>query len=499
MSFRQRLVFFIILLGCTLGVAVTYIYTGSTDDEPFHRACGMEWWEHGTYTMQPLHPPLGRIVDATLPYWLDINDQHRRALAHESWRDTYIYKVLLSRLGVLPFYLFSCILVYRWSRHIYGDKAALWSLALYGTLASMTAHAGLATTDMVYTAMLLWSLFESVRWLGVPTTRQSVLVGISSGLALCSKFSTLAQWPAAMAVIFALLIVTNARQGRALIRLRKAHIKNSVLIILPLAAFMVALIYRFSLDAFWQGIIDGRQMNEIGFGVWFYEPIPHGGVWNFFPVVFFFKTPLPFFAALLIGSVALMRQRANAETFFPLCAAVGIMGVSMTSNINLGVRHVLPLYPLLTIPAGYGLAWSWQQGGWKRIACALLMLWQTEGFVRSYPETIAYFNELVGSHPERITLDSDYDWGQNMLLLNDALEARNVNEVYVCARRDGVANARMVVYADIKECPNERVSGWVAVARAYKLLHPDYFTWLDGHEAIQTVGKTMDLYYIPPE
>lgn len=497
---RQYGLVLALLILCALGVMSTYARLSETDDELFHTACGMEWWQKGTYTMQPLHPPLARVVDATLPYLYDIDNHTRQALAQESPRDTYMRKMILSRLGVLPFYMFSCILVFAWSRQLFGQSAALWSLTLYGLLSTVAAHGGLATTDMVYTTMLIWALKSFVDWLATPTIKHSALLGVSLGLALSSKFSTLVQWPVPVMIILVAQMLANYYQNKTIIPLKLPHIKHGFLIVLPIFIYMVCMVFRFSLAPLWQGIRDAANLSGHGYSVWFYEALNHRSVWYFFPVVFFFKTPLAFLASTLIGNAKIIAKRPlEIQQLFPLLAASALMAVSMTSHINLGVRHVLPLYPLLAIPAGCAMEYLWQSGRWKRDIAVALFAWQTLGYIQAYPEHIAYFNELAGPHPEQITLDSDYDWGQAMIMLDEALQKRNIDQVYLCVRKDAVWSAQTVVKARKLACPNHQVTGWVAVGRAFRLLNPDHFTWLGHPDAVEHIGATMDLYYFPSQ
>lgn len=498
---RNRWILIALLCFGILGVISTYTRLSATDDEGFHISCGMEWWQKGTYLKQPLHPPLARVMDAAGLYIATLMSPNGKPWAQESQHDAYINRLIVTRLGVLPFYIFSCALVYLWSRRLYGDDIALWSLGLYVTLSSVTAHAGLATTDMGYTAMFLWSLYQGVQWMQAPTRRNSIILGISLGIMIGTKFSGVAQWPAAMAVIFALQGVENRRQGKPFLPIDKTHITSSLYII-PGIVLMLALIYRFSFQPLIDGINMAQRLSSRGFGVWLYGPLNHHGVWYFFPVVFFFKTPLAFHITSIFGFIrnAVEWKRGMAvERLFPFAAGLMILLISTTSNINLGVRHVLPMYPLLAITAGYGLHWIWTHGQNRQRALAgALIVWQVVGFAFAYPEHIAYFNELAGDHPEEITLDSDFDWGQAMILLDEATKKHDVSTVFMCARKDTYWNANYVVRAKVLSCPlTQRFTGWIAVGRAWNLLNPNNFTWLRNTTAVEQVGKTMDLYYIP--
>jgi len=189
-------------------------------------------------------------------------------------------------------------------------------------------------------------------------------------------------------------------------------------------------------------------------------------------------------------------QRFLRDRQRPLLAAAAVMLISMASRINLGVRHVLPVYPLLAIPAGYAL-WRLCAAGWRwRVAAAALLASQSYSFVKAHPEHLAYFNVLAGDTPEFISLDSDFDWGQDMILLDEALQERAINWVYLCARKDVYWNAAIVVNAGIKACPTEKTHGWFAVGRAQMMLN-NKIAWLKKYQAVQIENSTIDLYHVP--
>ena len=72
----RRILLLVILLFGVVGVVSTYTRMSMTDDEGFHTDFGMEWWKEGTYTKQPLHPPLARVVDASLLYITAVSYTH---------------------------------------------------------------------------------------------------------------------------------------------------------------------------------------------------------------------------------------------------------------------------------------------------------------------------------------------------------------------------------------------------------------------------------------
>jgi hypothetical protein len=313
------------------------------------------------------------------------------------------------------------------------------------------------------------------------------------------------QWHVAMALIVLCqaLAYDMSRPRQQLFC--KAHATSILMYVLPAILLVIGVMYHFRYDEFIIGLMKAKEFNEHGFSIWLYGPLYNRSVWYFFLVVFFFKTPVAFHLATVIGNWRIIRELKQeggimyARRLYPLLAMVGVMLPSLAGNVNLGVRHILPVYPLLAIPVGYGLytLWHHQQRIWRALAI-VLCVWQLVACVRSYPEYIAYYNELAGTHPERISLDSDFDWGQNIRLMQEEIEKRHITELHICMRRL-VASGRtlsMVLTANDLLCPSKPVSGWIVVARNYRQLFPKQTQWLDAYKPVTTIGSTMDLYYI---
>lgn len=88
----------------------------------------------------------------------------------------------------------------------------------------------------------------------------------------------------------------------------------------------------------------------------------------------------------------------------------------MSGNLNIGIRHLLPVYPVLFIFAGVlaRARWKWRQSG--PVLAGALMVWSAGEVWAVYPQTLAYFNEFAGGpkHGYRILVDSSYEWGQDL-------------------------------------------------------------------------------------
>lgn len=256
----------------------------------------------------------------------------------------------------------------------------------------------------------------------------------------------------------------------------------------PLLAAWHRLVIRTKLPgiAFLTGADYVRQHSAMGHGeAWLFEENRPGGYWYYFPVIIFFKTPLPFLVLACAGFVFLARRRAFVLVLIPLA----MLAVSMTSRINIGVRHVLPIYPFLAIAAGCGAVLLWQR---SRALVVVLGVWYFAATAIAHPDYLAYFNEAAGRHPERIAADSNLDWGQDLLRLAEAMKDEPLHISYFGSAEWG----RFLPRA--QPLPPHYTRGWVAVSEMIYLRQRDKeLAWLTRFEPERRVGKSIRLYRIP--
>ena len=498
----------LLLLGLA-GIISTYPYLSHVFDEAPHIGTGMEWWWKQRYLAEPLHPPFVRLMAASLLFFTGKYHVVQDITPEQFWWQgadifyadgTYEWNVVLARLGVLPFYVVSCFLVHRWARALYGAVPALVSLALYVTLPTVSAHAGVAMTDMGYAAMFFAAVMACVYWLKNPTIKNTLLAGIMVALMVGSKYSSLVQFPAAMALIF----IANYLAPTRAFTLTKAHYQRAIIVVEIFLLTLLSLFF-FSYQPLFDGLKQLYEKNKGGHATWLFHHLYGQGVWYFFSVVLFFKTPIIFLAATLLSNLCIVhdlrRRQQNIERLFPLLAVLGLLLVSMTSNINIGVRHVLPVYPLLAVPCGYGLWWLWQRKNEAlRALILLLFAWQSGEFIAWFPDRLAYYNEIglrmTDGNPERISPDNDVDAGQGFGLLGEAIKRRNIHTLYGCFWLGGsVRRMEVSLHLSPQPCPTQKPSGWLAISRVELMLYPEKYSWLTPYKPVENVGRTLLLYH----
>src|SRR5213079_1236733 len=107
--------------------------------------------------------------------------------------------------------------------------------------------------------------------------------------------------------------------------------------------------------------------------------------------------------------------------------ALAILAVAMTSHINIGARHVIPIYAPMAVAAAFAVVELRR----FRIASAALVAWLVIGSAAAHPDYLPWFNAFAGSHPERILNDSNLDWGQDVLRLVRTSRAMKIPQLTV--------------------------------------------------------------------
>jgi hypothetical protein len=229
------------------------------------------------------------------------------------------------------------------------------------------------------------------------------------------------------------------------------------------------------------------------------------GWWYYFPVALAVKTPIPLLLLSIVGAVvafADLKTRRDWRTAVPVAAALTMLAISTTVRVDLGVRLILPMYPLLAIAAAQGAMrlWSERPSLAPPAAVSALLAWSLVIVVRTHPDHLSYFNALAGDHPEHVLVDSNLDWGQDLYRLRDTIVARGIRDTVRVAyfgtagvAAAGVPNARELGL-------HERATGWIAASETY--LAGEWvgraYDWLLDYPAVARVGPSMRLWYIPP-
>jgi len=534
----------IALLAVVLGltrIVRTYPVFNQTFDEPAHIAGGMEWLDRGTYRLEPQHPPLARVAAALGPYLLGLRYpsdtepayRARSGLGPRRFRvgsailetgGQYLRNLSFARLGLTPFFVMAALVVWRWCRKEHGDAAAVAAVLMFTALPPILGHGGLATTDMAATTTLAAALFFYCGWLDRPTLGSSALLGVAGAASVLSKLSALVYLAAGIACIYAVKVWLTRRPARRLPQEEPAGETEvgrlgwlpAIAVVAVVGFIVIWPAYRFSVSYpatfgghLWlpapelaRGIAAVKEHNTEGHPSYLLGQVGATGWWYFFPVALSVKTPIPFGLFALAGCVHAARLALRTGQWSAVSApvaAVAILAVAMASRIDIGVRHVLPVYALLAIPAGAAIRAAWHARKHVLVARGTatgLASWLAISSIRAHPDYLAYFNEVAGSHPEHFLINSDLDWGQDYLRLVDSVRARHLDTVWVAYF--GTLDTSLHALPGMRPLPPHRpTEGWVA-ASIYMVtgIGSDEYTWLRGYEPVFRAGRSIWVFHI---
>jgi hypothetical protein len=563
-------------------VISTYHVFNDTVDEGSHLACGMQWFE-SLYDCDPKHTPIARVAIALLPYLDGLRSYHdpsfwREGVALLSSGGRYWHNLTLARLGILPFFVLATVVIYLWARQLYGGGTGLLAAAIFTLQPVILAHSGLATTDIALTALFVIAVYAFTRWLSSPSWRTALGLGVATGLAIATKLSTLAFLPATIMGVVPFYLAgrrTVAATGAAAtVRLgeltaggRSGHWRLRPLlgqaVVATLGVTMVIwACYRFShapIDQFssapaklaervfgpesstahkvhaltatlqlpapglYNGLRELRDTNREGAWSYLLGHANQGGWWYFYPVAIAVKTPLAVLLLAAIGGVSLLigwlRARAEWPRLVPLVSAVAIVAVAAPSRLDIGVRHVMPVFAYLSMLAAVGAVALWRVR-WPAvrserqtatieprvgrrlilkagpITVTALLGWLVGASIHAHPDYLAYFNELAGSDPAYILVTSDLDWGQDLTRLAVYLRERHARHVYI-AYSDLFDAAALSLPESAQLHCGETPTGWVAIGEDQARLHPDCYPWLATQPLKAYIGKSLRVFYLP--
>jgi hypothetical protein len=497
----------------------------------------MEWLAQGVYTLDPIDPPLPRVSTAVGPYLLGIRSFGNRNpwdegnLVLDAQGNANLHKVLTAaRLGILPYFLIAAFLTWRITRRWLGSWPAAVAVFLFSTCPPVLAHASVATTDMSFVATFLFAI--DMIWLAFqdPKPWRCALAGLGFGLACIAKLSA---FPYLALCGFAFLVYMLWKKKKSLPR------------ILAWAAFSAAAIvtiwagYHFSVGSlatsdpksqqtvahalsklgpargafgvvinhlpayqYFQGLRIAQRMKQFPPPGYLFGEVYYGGRWYFFLLILLLKTPIAFTLLVIPGFILAIRRLLNLHDGFALVPLAGIVFpilVATMSHINLGVRHVLVVYPFFAMLAALtGLTLYRNFAHSRKLitgAVAVLLGWQLVSCLRVAPDFLTWFIEPVASQGGYIAIDSDYDWGQDLFRLRDELHALNASQVWVAY--SGSADLNSYDLPGWKKLePGQQVTGWVAISETMVRAHPDEFGWLAQYQPVSTAGKTFRIYHV---
>jgi len=557
----------------------------ATMDVMAHIPAGYSYLTQKDSRINPEHPPLIKdlsaipllfIKDIKFPEQIkawqkDINGQW-------DFGYNFLYKsgnpadkmIFGARIPMILILILLGFYIFRWTKELFGNKAALLALFLFSFSPTFLAHGRLVTTDVGATAGVFIATYYFVKFLKDSSKKNLIFAGIAFGLAQLAKFSVILLFPSfgILVLFWAIAKSSNFRQ------FLKTFLRYSLLtaLVVIIGYVLIWAVYQyhtwnyppekqvrdteFILTSFehrpianlttWMadkpilrpaaqylfGLFMALQRASGGNTTYFLGEVSASGWKTYFPIVYVIKEPLAFHILTLIALLYLawliqkpfwqkpLKRIYNwIKSHFAEFAMLVFIGVywimSLKSNLNIGVRHLLPTFPFVFLLVS-GVCLKWLKKPFlktKYLVLFILIIWQIFSVITIYPHFLAYFNEIAGG-PDKAyiyTVDSNLDWGQDLKRLKEWVDEKGIDKIYV----DYFGGGNAEYYLKEKYVPwwgdrnKKELPQGSYLAISATLLQAGrgnpvpgfdepfgYYCWLDDYEPIARIGNSIFIYYI---
>jgi hypothetical protein len=454
-----------------------------TWDEDDHIFAGYMSWKTADFGLNPEHPPLVKLL-ATLPLLPlhlrvpKLQNRFFKSEAYFSGRDflfgnmpqysseTLVFRV---RMAAAILALLMALLVFLAAQEMFGTGAGLLALLLLVFEPNIVAHGAYVTTDTGVSFFFFATVYAFYRYVKRPSLLRILVVGLAGGLALASKHSAVLLLPTLLLLIGCVLLWRRKAENKPLATARQLMLGLAAVIVIacgvlwafygfrynarpgglalaptlaaytyplrPIEARGILLFARLHLlpESYLYGLTDVRAMAN-GMPSFIFGKVYEHGVWYYFPAVFVIKSTLGFLGLFAISIYALATRRLNRwlEVLFLTVPPIFYLLIAMGSSLNIGARHILPLYVFFCVlVAGAAAAMARQSRAWRR-AIAVLVVLHIASSLRAFPNDMAYANELWGGPTKtyRYLTDSNTDWGQQLIAVKHYTDANHITQCW---------------------------------------------------------------------
>ncbi len=469
---------------CLLALQLVHVAdaTSASWDEAHHLFDGYTIWKFHDYRLNPEVPPFIKLT-AALPLLhrqLKVPPDLGRPNQTEAFLDGKAFvwgnggdRVLFpARMMCMGFTLALGLLIYLWAEEMFGFVAGVFALAMFVFDPNMLANGAMVTTDVGAAFCFVAAMYSFYRYCRKPGWVRLVVAGVALGLGLSAKYTGIFLLP--MLALVVVLEGVIAHDWRVLWRragalalvglmawvvvwsfygFRYKAAPDGLDINPPLAKYLTQMYdqrdarmlrvlakVRVLPEGYIWGLENTKQTEFEDTSYFWGKVYPHGN-WEYFPVALLIKSTLAFLILVCLVPLAWkwgLGGRARELGF--LLIPVGVyLAISMSSDMDIGARHLLPVWAFLYVLIG-GVAivlldrdvrWAWALAG--------LLCWQVVTSVRVSPAYMAYGNEAWGgpAKVDRYLGDANTDWGQQLKAVKAYLDKNHITNCWFAYFPDG--------------------------------------------------------------
>jgi 4-amino-4-deoxy-L-arabinose transferase-like glycosyltransferase len=455
-----------------------------TPDEANHLLGGVRSWKYGDFGSNPEHPPFAKLV-AALPvlsvssppatpytqYFKSENFSKGAEFLYTHDADEMLWR---SRAAVSVFTFALALLVLAAGSEMFGPGTGLVALLIFVFEPNLLAHGAMVTTDMAAACCFFAAVYAYYRWRKHPTVWRIIVCGIAAGLALGAKHSGLFLIPVILVLAIIDIFAASSKNKAGRSEWRKDALKTALslaiagvvayvilwafygfryqarpgeLVMVPTlvefaasthSAMIGAVIPRLAAwhllpEAYLFGLVDIAESAKRD-PMFLLGTDYATGHWFYFPAAFLIKSTLGFLALLLAAPFLkeLWKTEKWRSTLYFLLPALMYFAVSLASTMDIGIRHILPVYPFFVLIAAATAVALARWRSWGVYAAGALLLFHVVSSALVFPNYLTYANEAWGgpTNTYRLLTDSNADWGQGLRATKNYLDAHGIKDCW---------------------------------------------------------------------
>lgn len=521
-----------LLIAAILQCAAFWRTKSITIDETFYWSCALQTVQDARIDQRLIHAgtaPIGALL-SNLPAAIAEGGQDRQDPWEGQADDSStvpVARVVHALVTAVPLVLIS----FFWLRRRHGDLAGITGASLLAFSPTIIAHSALATTDAVAAVASVLAVLALSRDRDIQTWKTKGLVIVMVALAISTKYSGLFLLPVALVCFF----IDGARRSESDLLARRlgtaAYQALPHTILLTLAVLVVVWV----LHGFQLVNIPGRSLaetprllrpapvygiarqlvhNQAGHHAYLMGEFSLTGWWYYFPVATALKsTPAELVLLLCVLPVAMWKclfgDRKTDLAVQTLAIGIAVMlALAVRSQINIGYRYLLPIFPMAILVAVDQLWHSFSsRAASLKCACGLLIAVQIGSSLWAAPHYLSYITPFVGG-PSRggdYLIDSNLDWGQDLPLLKHEVDRLGHRRLLLHYFGTAAPEAYGIEYGWLEEVAAEKWDEYDAVAVSETLIRGGYSYGRDPFEHLRThtpqawAGHSMRIYDLADE
>lgn len=480
--------------------------------------------------------------------------------------------IFWGRIPMILLLVVLCFYVFLWTKELFGNKAGLLALFLSALSPTFLAHGRIVTTDVGAALGVIMASYYYFRFLKDPSPKKIIISGVALGIALLLKFSLILLIPFFGIAMFLWVIFKS--QGKNIWKNFVKYLFSTILIgLLGLAVIWLAYLFHVwnypphkqlsdttlilqsaknkslanliiwmsdkpilrAIAHYALGLLMIFQRASGGNTGYFMGEISAAGWKAYFPAVYLLKETITFHLFSLIALLFLIYRAVKSNwlkspikrffswvsyriTEISMVVFIAIYwATSLKSNLNIGVRHLLPVFPFtIILVSGITILWLGKESRYYKFKLGfvcLAIVFQFVSVALTYPHMLSYFNEAVGGSSQgyKYVADSNLDWGQELKRLKIWLDDNNINAVYL----DYFGGSDTTYYLGNKykewhgHYTKSQISsgGYLAVSATYLDFglgkaskgytdKTGFYEWLNNYTPVTVIGNSIFVYRI---